>query len=409
MTTHIIGEILLDLALLFGLTYLVGGLLERIRIPNILAALFVAMIIHYTPLGARLLTPEIYGSITFLAQIGVIFLLFYIGLQVNLGEIRGQSKDIFLLTFLNTFVPFVFGMVVMLIMGYGWLLAFVIGLTLMPTAEAVIVPILDEFNLVHTRVGQFIIGAGVLDDVLEVFMVTFVSIWIGERAGGTLGHPWKDILILAMSLLGFLFLSWTGYRWWVPFLFRWMLRGTIGLIILALLILFFFGGLAAYTELGLVLGAITAGIVFKPVLDRWAEEGKEAEESFKTISYGFLGIIFFFWVGLSADLAGILRNPLLVIFLYLAGTGGKLLGVFCLVPIKKINIREAWTVGVGLNARLTTEIVVAQLLYSAKLIDLELFTALIAAASFTTITVPLVFSLLVRKWGPQLKIKVNHG
>lgn len=408
MTTHIIGEILLDLALLFGLTYLVGGLLERIRIPNVLAALFVAMVIHYTPLGARLLTPEIYGSITFLAQIGVIFLLFYIGLQIDIREIRGQSRDIILLTFSNTFVPFVFGMVVMIAMGYGWILAFVIGLTRMPTAEAVIVPILDEFNLVRTRVGQFIVGAGVLDDVLEIFMVTFVSIWIGEHVAGAISHPWKDILVLAMSLMGFLFLSWTGYRWWVPFLTRWMLRGTISLVILALLILFFFGGLAAYTELGLVLGAITAGILFRPALDRWAEEGKEAVESFKTISYGFLGLIFFFWVGLSADLGGILENPLLVILLYLAGTLGKLVGVFCLVPMKKFNVREALTIGVGLDARLTTEIIVAQLLFEAKLIDLELFTALIAAASFTAVTVPLIFTLLVRKWGPQLEIKVNH-
>ena len=55
--THI-GEFLLFLALLFALTYMLAGLLERIRIPGILAALFVAMAVHYTPLGGRLLSTE---------------------------------------------------------------------------------------------------------------------------------------------------------------------------------------------------------------------------------------------------------------------------------------------------------------------------------------------------------------
>jgi len=55
---------------------------------------------------------------------------------------------------LNTTVPFLMGMGVMLALGYGWLMAFVIGLTRMPTAEAVIVPILDEFKLIRTRVGE---------------------------------------------------------------------------------------------------------------------------------------------------------------------------------------------------------------------------------------------------------------
>jgi Ca2+-transporting ATPase len=60
-------------------------------------------------------------------------------------------------------------------------------------------------------------------------------------------------------------------------------------------------------------------------------------------------------------------------------------------------------VGIGLDARMTTEIIVAKLLLTAGLIDAELFTALISAASFTAITVPLAFTLLVRKWGDFLK------
>jgi len=73
-----------------------------------------------------------------------------------------------------------------------------------------------------------------------------------------------------------------------------------------------------------------------------------------------------------------------------------------MVPMKKIHFKEAIIVGVGLDARLTTEIIVAQLLFSASIIDEKLFTALVAASSFTAFTVPLTFSLLIRLWGKEV-------
>ena len=399
MTELQIGELLLDLALLFALTYLLAGLLERRRIPGILAALFVTMAVRYTPLGVRLLSSEFHVPLVFLAELGVLFLLFFIGLQIDLKEMRDQSGDIIWLTALNTTVPFLMGMAVMLALGYGWLLAFVIGLTRMPTAEAVIVPILHEFKLIRTRVGEFIIGAGVLDDVIEVFLVALVSVWIGEKAGDVGG----GITGLIMGVMAFILLTWLSYRWLIVLLTRWLPRRPRNLMLLSMIILLGFGGLSEYTGLGMVVGAITAGVLMRPAFDRMGLVGKQVTQTIQSLSYGFLGLFFFFWVGLNADLEGLFREPALAILLYLAGTVGKLAGVFLMVPMKKISVREAWTIGIGLDARLTTEIIVAQLLFDAKLIDGHLFTALVSAASFTAVTVPLVFALLMRRWGEELR------
>lgn len=109
-------------------------------------------------------------------------------------------------------------------------------------------------------------------------------------------------------------------------------------------------------------------------------------------------------MGLNTDLEGLFREPALaILLLYLAGTIGKLAGVFLMVPMRKITVREAWTIGIGLDARLTTEIIVARLLFDAKLIDGHLFTALVSAASFTAVTVPLLFAIVVSRWGEELK------
>lgn len=394
-----VGEFLLELAALFFLTYLLAGVLARIRIPTILAAMLVAMAAQFTPLGKRLLAPEFQDAFSFLADLGVMFLLFFIGLKINLKEMRRSSTDIVWLTVFNTTVPFFLGMAVMSMLGYGWMLAFVIGLTCMPTAEAVIVPILDEFKIIRTRVGELIIGAGVLDDVIEVFMISFVSIWIGQKTGEAVG----SISGLVVGSLAFVVMAWIGYRWLVQIMGRWVPRHPRYLMLLSIIVLFGFSGMSEYVGLGMIVGAIISGIIMKPEYDRLGKMGGEVERSVQSESYGFLGLVFFFWIGLNADLRGIIQEPTLAIFLFLAAFLGKLLGTFIMVPMGKISAREAWTVGIGINARLTTEIIVVQLLYKAGVIDLHLFTALLASSAVSSISVPIIFSLLLRQWGDHLK------
>ena len=341
MTEIPISEFLLDLALLFGFTYLLAGLLVRAHFPVILSALFVAMAVHYTPLGTRLLTPEIYEILTFLAQLGVLFLLFFIGLQIDLKEMRGMGGDIIWCTVLNTMLPFLLGMAVMLALGYGWLLAFIVGLTRMPTAEAVIVPILDEFQLIRTRVGRFIVGVGTLDDVFEVLMIAFVSVWIAGKAGTSAGGLSAGVLDIAIGLLVFISMACISYRWVVPYLNRWMPRRPRNLMLLSILVLFGFAGLSEYASLGMVVGSITAGILMRSAFDGRDPTGEQTTQAIRAISYGFLGLVFFFWVGLNADLKGILEAPHLTILLFLATFIGKPLGVFLMVPMGRINVREA--------------------------------------------------------------------
>jgi Ca2+-transporting ATPase len=399
MTELQIGELLLNIALFFVLTYLLAGFLTRLRIPGILAALLVAMAVHYTPFGDRLLSPEFSIPLSFLSQLGVLFLLFFIGLQIDPVEMRKSGGDIVWLTILNTVVPFLFGMAVMLALGYGWLLAFVIGMTRMPTAEAVIVPILDEFQMIRTRVGTFIIGAGVLDDVIEVFLVAFVSVWIGEKVGG--GE--NNIIAILVGSAAFTLMAWISYRWLLARLVNWLPRRPRNLMLLSMLILFGFGGLSEYVELGMVVGAVTAGVLMRPVFNSLGRVGEQVTQSIQSVSYGFLGLMFFFWVGLNADLEGMFREPGLAVLLFLAAFFGKLVGVFIMVPMKKLTLHEATIIGVGLNARLTTEIIVAQLLLTSGLITLHLFTALVAASSVSTIVVPLLFAFLIRLWGDSLR------
>ncbi len=392
-----LGRLLVSLSLIFSLTFVVGYFFSKFRLPSILAALFVGIALSYTPFISIIHTAKFEIIFEFLSNLGVLFLLFYIGLQIDLKEMQKSSSDILWLTVLNTIFTFILGVIVMLFYGYGWAIALVIGMTRMPTAEAVIVPILDEFKMLKTKVGTFIIGAGVLDDVIEVLLVGIVSVWIGLKTGKSHG----GILALITGMGSFMVLSWIFYRY-LPLILRdYKAKNLSTLMIFALVILFGFGGFGEYVEIGMVVGAIFAGVIMRPLFENNEKSGELLTKTTQTLSYGFFGVLFFFWVGFNADMEGFLKEPLLAIVLYLAGTFGKLFGALLMVPMKKLNFKEAVIVGVGLDARLTTEIIVAQLLFSASIIDVKLFTALVAASSFTALTVPLLFSLLIRFWGKE--------
>jgi len=394
-----LGELLLSLSLVFALTYILGYLLSKVRIPSILAALFVGIALSYTPFSTFIHSvPAFENTFSFLSNLGVLFLLFYIGLQIELNEMKKSSSDIIWLTVLNTMIPFVFGVVAMLLYGYGWAIALVIGMTRMPTAEAVIVPILDEFKMIKTRVGTFIIGAGVLDDIIEVILVGIVSVWIGSKTGQSHG----GITGLFAGIFAFMLISWIFYRWMPRIMQKWKPENLSALMIFSLVILFGFGGFGEYVELGMVMGAIIAGVIMRPLFESDEQKGELLSKTTQTLSYGFFGVLFFFWIGFNADMEGFLQEPLLAIILFLAGTVGKFFGVFLMVPMKRITFKEAVIIGTGLNARLTTEIIVAQLLFSAAIIDQKLFTALVTASAFSTIIVPLLFSLLIRFWSEEI-------
>lgn len=402
MTDQQLGEFLLLLALLFSIAYLLAGVLERLRIPGIIAALLVGIGMHYTPVAPLLGHAPFDAVFSALANLGVLFLLFFIGLQIDTNAMGKQGRDITLATVLNTLVPFAAGMGVMRFLEYDWMTAFVIGLACMPTAEAVIVPVLDEFNLIRTKVGTYIVGAGVLDDVIEVFLVALVSVWIGAQSGALISEGSGIVRIFANAVL-FIAAAWVVHRIILTPLSHWLKTKVSNLIMLMIIVLFVFGGFAQYTELGLVVGAIVAGILMRPVFSASNKAGERAEKAVRAVSYGFFGIIFFLWIGLSVDLEGMFKAPELALLIFMAAFAGKLTGILLMVPMKKLNIKEAWTIGIGLNARLTTEIIVAKLLLDAELIDTQLFTALVAVSSLSTLIVPLAFSLLVLRWSVVLR------
>ncbi|MBU1151922.1 cation:proton antiporter [Patescibacteria group bacterium] len=371
----------------FLTTFVLGRLLEKIRIPWVFAALFLGLALSFNNPFAEITSTDTFD---YMAQLGMYFLLFIIGFDINVGEILTQKKFITKLTFFIVFWEMLFGaLVIHYVFDITWLISFVVAASFATVGEAVLVPILDEFKLMKTKFGQTILGVGTLDDVFELITVVIASSILGV----SVGHSGFSLLAILL-VLSFLFL--------IPlvlYLFRekinhFQFKGIPMLFLFSLFLMFLFVGLGEFAEASF-LGALLSGMALRTFLKDKSIE--QIEEVVRAISYGFFVPIFFLWIGLEVDVRYLLSAPLLILMIVAITKTTKILST-CIIARKEMSLKKSVLMGIGLSAKFSTSIVIVSMFYNNGLITLELFSVLVGATIASKFIIPILFSYLIQKW-----------
>lgn len=384
--------LLLSLALMLSVSYILRFFLHRFKMPNLLAPLLVGFIFQIPPLSSYFVSIS-YGDVYyFLAQLGIIFLLFLVGLRLNASLLRELSNQVIMLSILNMGFSIILGTIILLYFGYTLLISVIVSTALAAVAETTIAPILDELNIIKTKVASLILGSGIVDDVAEIMLASLASMIVGAK--GEITNPFFPIL----GFFIFIVLILIYHRLIVPLitLFNKDAKdASIFLLMVSTALIFTF--LSQFFKLGILLGAITAGLASQKLLRSISSEGR-ALSTLTAIAYGFLGPIFFFGVGLSVNLSYIIEEIHLTAWLLAANFLGKFAAAFIVGRMAKLNLKAIIAVGLGLSAKFSMGIIPVQIFYSANLIDQQLFSAFIAVSTITTIVIPFSLSYLVNKW-----------
>ncbi|GBE19641.1 MAG TPA: cation:proton antiporter [Candidatus Pacearchaeota archaeon] len=379
-------NIFLFLGLVFLLTFLIGRLLEKIRVPWIFSALIIGSLFAiYNPFTS--ITSS--STFEFLAQLGMYFLLFLIGFEIDLKKLKKSKNFIFKATFFTLFLATIFGtLLIHFVFGYSWLISSLVALSFATVGEAILIPILDEFKIVNTKLGQSIIGIGTLDDVIEILLLILVGVVIGSGI-----HSGSNIILTLISLAVLVILAFSLIK----------LKKQDGklkfisieyLFLFILFVLFLFLGIGKLAHAAPI-AALLAGITLNAFLPDNRVEG--VKTGIKILCYGFFAPIFFLWVGISLDINYLFASPLLILLVVAVSNGAKLLGSW-MIGRKELGTKQSILLGIGLSVRFSTSIIIIKILLDNNLIEKDLYSVIIASAIILTFLVPVLFSRLLVRW-----------
>ena len=380
---------------------LVGELMERVRQPAVMGQLIGGMLLGPSVLGAiapswqQALFPDSAGQKAMLdaiSQLGILLLLLLTGMETDLSVIRRSRRTAFSVSIAGIAIPFACGI------GVGhWLpdsilpdphrrfiTSLFLGTALSISSVKIVALVVRELGFLRRTVGQVIVASAIIDDTIGWIIM---SVTFGLALHGTI-----DIISVTRSVLGtalFLVLSFTIGRRIVFFLIRWAndrfaseLSAITMIIIVAGLMALVTDAIGVHT----VLGAFVAGILVgqSPILTR------HIDEQLRGLIVALFMPVFFGIAGLSANLRALTSSDLmlLTIGLIIIASIGKFSGAVLGGRIGGLSVSESLAVGCGMNARGSTEVIIASFGLSMGALSQNLFTSIVTMAIVTTMVMP---------------------
>lgn len=371
-----------------------GSLTRRFGQPRVLGELIVGVILGPTLLDLLHL-PVFHGvdlteTIHELAELGVLLLMFIVGLEVEVKELARVGRVAVLAGFLGAVIPVVLAMPIVLAFGYTWQPALFAGVTLAATSVSISAQVLLELGHLRTKEGNALLATALVDDVLAILLVSLAIAITGPggevEAGALVGIVGR----MALYLVGAFVITW----FIVPRLLNWIaeqprLSQSYGIPAFALILMLLFawsaeefGGVAAIT------GAFLAGVGISQANERVEHV---VEEAAGYVAYAFLVPVFFVAVGLETDLSTFPLSALpFAGLLLLSAVVSKIVGCGLGAKLGGFTNGESFRVGVCMISRGEVGLIIATLGLSSGVLvaGQPLFAALFLVILLTTVLAP---------------------
>ncbi|MEH2361007.1 cation:proton antiporter [Nostoc sp.] len=397
---HIVILVLVEVLIVIGLSRLVGLGFRSIKQPLVIGEIVAGIMLGPSLFGlvaphlaVTLFPPETFPFLNVLSQVGLIFFMFLIGLELNPKYLSGQLEVAVLTSHVSILVPFSLGTLLAVLL-YPLVsnasvsfsaFALFLGAAMSITAFPVLARIITENNLQGTRLGTLALTCAAVDDVTAwcLLAVAIAVARTGDFAGAI------PTIIASIVYIGLML---TAGRWFLQRLAKHYLRaGRLSQLLLAGIYMAVVAS-ALITELigiHLIFGAFLLGAAM-PKNEDLVRELAVKTEDFVLI---FLLPIFFAYSGLRTEI-GLLNRPelwLLCALILGVAIAGKYVGTYVAARVSGINKREASALGWLMNTRGLTELIVLNIGLELGVISPLIFTMLVIMALVTTfMTSPLL-------------------
>ena len=337
------------------------------------------------------------GGLDLLAQLGVLFLLFKVGVESDLAKMAAVGASSFAVATLGVVAPMLLGWLTahFFLPGHNELVYVFVGATLCATSVGITARVLGDLKQASSREGRIILGAAVIDDVMGLIVLAAVA-GIIKAADAGQAFQWSSLAFIVLKALGFLIASIVLGRWLSRHAFAAAARMPGDSVLLPLALAFCFGlsFLAGKAGLAPIVGAFAAGLILDEVhtkpLSARDPRRRGLEELLEPLG-SFLTPVFFVLMGMRVDLSVFGRAEVLVFaaVLTIAAVVGKQVcafGVFergadrMAVGFGMIPRGEVGLIFAGIGATLTIR--------GERVIDDAVFSGVVMMVVLTTLMTP---------------------
>ncbi|MGM9535574.1 MAG: cation:proton antiporter [Intestinibacter sp.] len=382
---------LFEIALILFSTKILGLMFRRIRLPQVVGALLAGIIIG--PCMLNLVSESEF--ITQLSEIGVILLMFTAGMETDIDELKKQGKASFTIALLGVIVPFVLGTgVTYLFAKLGMknimgdtsitLQSVFVGVVLTATSVSITVETLREMGKLSSNVGNVLLGAAIIDDILGIIALSIVTSFADTSV--------KINVILIKIVLYFVFMAAISFILY-KLLKIWfkdsnnLKRHVIAVIGLCLLLAYIS---EVYFGVANITGAFITGLIISAV-------GYKKERIMGTVddvSYAFLSPVFFASIGLKL----VLPEMSMIIVLYavvlsVVAIVSKILGCGLGAKMFKFSNKESVQIGSGMVSRGEVALIVANKGIKLNMVSNVIFAPILIVVIITTVISPILLKI----------------
>ncbi len=375
------------MARLFGLGF------ERIKLPSVVGEIIAGIIIGNTILYSWLNVADNFIFLELLAELGVIFLLFAVGLETRFTDLSRVGRTAINVAVLGVVIPFIAGYLIMTALDHPTEQSMFIGAALVATSVGITARVIRDLRLTNAVESKVIIGAAVIDDILGLIVLAVVS---GATGGG--GFNLLDVILVASMSVAFVLVIILIATRVLPITIKPRpadaavcssepKRAGVSPLALAIIVCFGLSAMATIFGLAAIIGAFLAGMVFAEYKERWP-----CEESFESINE-FMTPFFFVFVGIQVSLAAFADLSILLFALILTAVAILTKYIGCGLGARSLGRRSASIIGIGMSPHGEVGIIVASIGLSVGVLNDMLFATVVFMSIATTLIAP---PLLVR-------------
>lgn len=378
-----VAPILVDLFILFAAARAAGELFESLRQPAVIGELLAGVIVGPHVLGFVGVEGE--EVLEVVAELGVIILLFTVGLETTVGQLRRVGRSAFLVGVLGVVLPLVTGTALVLGFGRGREEALFVAAAMVATSVGITARVLRDLRAVTSPPARVVLAAAVVDDILAVIVLSVVAgLAADDLSSVDLIGSVAGVAVFLVAVL------WAG----PPLLRRLSALAHTPLVprspfVFAVLVTLGLAALSGTLGLATIIGAFVAGVIFEFSREEIATQIEPVGE--------FL-IPFFFAV------TGSRLDPAIFADAEVLGAAAAVSAVAILTKLlagrvgaASLGRLSAWTVGVGMVPRGEVGFIVASLGLGLGVISSEMFGVVLAMTVVTTLATPPVLSVLTRR------------